>query len=541
MNKRQLPSRPNIELYKKLAKDVVKAWKQPGTIRWEGQDIPIDRYHISQRHPRLEKLSPEEIDRAKFVLADAQFIIAREYGFESWPKFVAGIEDAIANQSPYRGFIRVACAPLDGTSHQAGELREANEILSEFPDLAKKDIFVAAILGDHSTVEQFLNANPKSAKKKGGPNKWDALTYLCFSRYLRLDTARSDSFVYTATALLKAGANPNSGWNDRTHSPTPEWESVLYGASGFAQHAGVTKVLLDFGADPNDNETPYHSPESYDNRALEALLESGKLNAKSLSMMLIRKADWHDLDGVKLLLEHGADPNLMTQWGVTSLHQAIKRGNQLANIELMLDHGADPHLPKNSDKRTAITIAARRGRGDVLKAMKDRGFDIDATDELESLIQACALDDRDSIATASQESIQLLKSQGSLLAEFAGTGNAAGVHNLLGLGIPVDSRYGGDGYFGIPWNSTALHIASWKAHHESVKLLIERGADINAVDGNGRTALALAVRACVDSYWTARRKPDSVRYLLEAGAQPTGIRLPSGYDEVDALLVDAVL
>ena len=33
----------------------------------------------------------------------------------------------------------------------------------------------------------------------------------------------------------------------------------------------------------------------------------------------------------------------------------------------------------------------------------------------------------------------------------------------------------------------------------------------------------------------------TICYLLDAGAKPTGIRLPSGYDEVDALLVDAVL
>jgi ankyrin repeat protein len=258
----------------------------------------------------------------------------------------------------------------------------------------------------------------------------------------------------------------------------------------------VTKVLLNFGADPNDNETPYHAPETGDNRAVQALLDSGKLSAKSLSMMLIRKADWHDFDGVTMLLEHGADPNLMTQWGVTALHQAIKRDNQLATIELMLDHGADPYLPNNSDKRTAITMAARRGRGDVLNAIKDRGFDITAVDELERLIQACALDDREAIANASLEAIRMLKSQPSLLAEFAGTGNTVGVLNLLDLGIACDTRY-------------------------------------------GRTALGLAVRACVNSYWMSRRKPDSVRYLLEAGAKPIGIPLPCGYGEIDAMLTQS--
>jgi hypothetical protein len=46
----------------------------------------------------------------------------------------------------------------------------------------------------------------------------------------------------------------------------------------------------------------------------------------------------------------------------------------------------------------------------------------------------------------------------------------------------------------------------------------------------------LAVKACVDSYWTERRTPDSVRSLLEAGASIDGIELPTGYDEIDKLL-----
>ena len=82
----------------------------------------------------------------------------------------------------------------------------------------------------------------------------------------------------------------------------------------------------------------------------------------------------------------------------------------------------------------------------------------------------------------------------------------------------------------------ALHVAAWKAHPPTVRLLIERGAPVDARDGRGRTPLVLAVKACVDSYWTERRSPESVATPLEAGATVAGVPYPSGYTEVDALL-----
>jgi ankyrin repeat protein len=69
-----------------------------------------------------------------------------------------------------------------------------------------------------------------------------------------------------------------------------------------------------------------------------------------------------------------------------------------------------------------------------------------------------------------------------------------------------------------------------------VKLLIERGAPVDAPDGRGRTPLMLAVRACVDSYWRDRRSPESVAALLAAGASVEHVEFPSGYGDVDALL-----
>ena len=90
--------------------------------------------------------------------------------------------------------------------------------------------------------------------------------------------------------------------------------------------------------------------------------------------------------------------------------------------------------------------------------------------------------------------------------------------------------------FGRARNSTALHVAAWHAWPNVVRLLIDRGATVNVTDAEGRTPLRLAVKACVDSYWTRRRTPDGVAHLLRAGAAIEGVTYPCGYADVDALL-----
>jgi Ankyrin repeat len=272
---------------------------------------------------------------------------------------------------PLTAFIEAACAPLD-SGHASGTLEDAAAILAVHPEVASANIYAAAVLGEAAAVNRFIELDPGSATAKDGPRGWDALTYLCFSRFLRLDRARSDGFVRAAKVLLDAGASANTGWYETNHRPEPEWESALYGAAGVAHHPALTHLLLERGADPNDNETPYHAPETFDNGALEALVESGKLSDDSLTTLLLRKADWHDYEGIIFLLEHGADPNRMTQWHHTALHQALRRDNALRNIEAFLDHGANPTLKNRSDDRSSVAIAARRGRRDVLELFERR-------------------------------------------------------------------------------------------------------------------------------------------------------------------------
>ncbi len=537
MPERQLPARPNLEQYKKQAKDLLHSHRaaHPDAI-----------HRIWRLHPTLHKLSLDEVASARFTLADAQLIIAREHSFESWPKFAAYLETQRLIRTlddlpdPIAAFIEAACVPRHDW-HASGTLEQAHLILERYPQVATANIHTAAILADEPTVKKLLTQNPKGATNTGGPHNWDALTHLCFSRYLRLDPARSDAFVNTARALLDAGASANTGWFETIDQPNPRQiiESAIYGAAGIAQHPGLTQLLLDRGADPNDEETPYHVPETYDNTVLKIMLNSGKFSESSLNTVLLRKADWHDENGIQLALEHGANPNFMSMWGFTALHQSLRRDNGLIIIEMLLNHGADPTLKSTREGKSAIDIAVHRGRGDVLDELERRNIALNL-DSSFRLLAACAQNKTEVIRTLTTTEpnlvSQLIAYGGTLLAQFAGNNNTEGVRNLLDLGVPPDALYPGDPYFDIARDSTALHVAAWRAWPEAVKLLIARGAPVDAVDGKGRTALQLAIKATVDSYWKYRRTPDSIKALLEAGASTKGTEIPTGYDEADALL-----
>lgn len=254
----------------------------------------------------------------------------------------------------------------------------------------------------------------------------------------------------------------------------------------------------------------------------------------------MRKVDWHDYEGLRLVLEYGADPNSMTKFGDNALHHAVRRDNGLKAVEPLLDRGADPALPNARDGRSPTAMAARRGRGDILTLLEERGFALDLCG-VDQLICVCAKGDHEAaqslILRKPHIAQELIVDGGTLLAEFAGNGNIEGLRSLLDLGVSPAALYKeGDPFFDIAKNSTALHVAAWRAWPAAVRTLIECGAPVNALDGRNRTALALAVKACVDSYWMDRRSPESVEALLEAGASVTDVEIPTGYKEVDELL-----
>ena len=541
MPDRTLPASPNLEQLKKQAKELLRD-------ATAFHPAALARFH--KHHPRAQNSSPHQ--PPAIALADAQLVLAREHGFQSWPAFAKQIETMRIARSvedltdPLSAFLAAAC--VDPHSwHAGGALDEAEAILARHPEVATASIYSAAALADEPTVRACLARDPSLATALGGPHQWDALTHLCFSRYLRISKARSDAFVATARTLLNAGASANTGFTEYIDTPPrPIHESVIYAAAGLAQNPALTQLLLDHRADPNDEETPYHVPETYDNTVLEILLNSGRFNQTSLATVAARKCDWHDDKGLALALDHGANPNYLTRWQYTPFQQSIRRDNGLIMIEAMLNHGADPTLANNHDDRNAIQMAAYHGRGDILSALEQRGFVINLDDPtgaptLDSLVAACARADlaaaQSITAHHPQLCAQLIDLGGPLLARFTGADNSAGVRCLLALGIsPAALWPEGDGYWELAPLSTALHVAAWRAHHDVVRTLIAAGTPVNARDARNRTALQLAVRACTDSYWKYRRQPDSVAALLAAGATTDGITLPTGYDAIDTLL-----
>src|SRR2546422_4803904 len=72
---RGLPEKPHIDVPKREARALLKEW-------WAGSAEALER--IGRRHPGFQKAGPAAISAGKFLLNDAQLVIAREYGFSNW-------------------------------------------------------------------------------------------------------------------------------------------------------------------------------------------------------------------------------------------------------------------------------------------------------------------------------------------------------------------------------------------------------------------------------------------------------------------------
>jgi len=125
-------------------------------------------------------------------------------------------------------------------------------------------------------------------------------------------------------------------------------------------HWEVAELLLNRGADPNRNWVLVSQAHRGDIRSVEWLLAAGA--NKYLSEALRNAAFKGHRNIVKVLLEHGADPNatdlrFQESGGAgTPLMTAAEEGHEEV-LKLLLEHGADP-TASNVEGRTAMDFAA---------------------------------------------------------------------------------------------------------------------------------------------------------------------------------------
>jgi hypothetical protein len=152
MDTREFPARPNLEQYRKQAKELLKDY----------QDADMKAMvRVRRNHPRFRKLNETEFRSQPFVLADAQLVIAREHGFESWPRFVQGIEELERNDSEFSIFESAADAIVNGDTMTLARLLHENPGLiharSKREHGAPLIHYVAA-----NGVEDFRQKTPKN-------------------------------------------------------------------------------------------------------------------------------------------------------------------------------------------------------------------------------------------------------------------------------------------------------------------------------------------------------------------------------------------
>src|SRR5262245_11857266 len=204
-----LPPHPNLEQYKKLAKDLQRACKSnaPGEIRdwaarWaetiarlQGLEItPEIRRQIDFESERMEhqwnKFKQTNERAARCTLASAQFFVARGHGFASWPKFTKHLEALASADSPVSTFEAAVDAIVNG------DLARLEKLLSENPVLAH-----ARSTREHrSTLLHYVSANGVEDFRQKTPKNILGITKLLLKAGADVN-AESDAYGGRSTTL----------------------------------------------------------------------------------------------------------------------------------------------------------------------------------------------------------------------------------------------------------------------------------------------------------------------------------------------------
>ena len=247
-------------------------------------------------------------------------------------------------------------------------------------------------------------------------------------------------------------------------------------------HIEVVQLLLDHGADVHalggfhDTALAGAARNGHESVVLLLLKNNADVNAQGGAALQAASGNREE-QIVRLLLANNANVNARGPYG-TALTDAVWRENEKM-VQLLLEHGADVNArgtSRNAPFKTALEKASRQGNKNLVQLLLER-----------EAYFGSALQEASS--TGYEEIVQLLLGKGANIdaqddKKFSALDRASfsGQKNVMRLLLEKNAHVG-----------DALVKASYEGQEGAVQLLMEGGADIDALDYGNSTALEAAL------------------------------------------------
>jgi ankyrin repeat protein len=284
----------------------------------------------------------------------------------------------------------------EGLSRGAGIIRAGwpDGRGKRYPAGGSKTPLTYATREGHLDVARLLLERGANIELADGNGVTPLINAIVNASIIRVNRTGTSDHLKIARLLLDAGANVNAAdW----YGETPLWAAVDIrnlelgrdgNDRGMRDEAfALIERLLEAGADPNARTREY----PHERRFILVVVGSVSWVDLTGQTAFLRAAAAGDIDVMKLLLEHGADPSIATNAGTTPLMVAagvnwavaetFDLGNEALFEAVKLTHalGLDVNAV-NSMGIAAIHGAANRGANDVIEYLAANGARLDMAD-----------------------------------------------------------------------------------------------------------------------------------------------------------------